>query len=246
MANIADMAARLDAAVQGATAIPQLTHDTRLTIADAYEVQRAGIALRTARGEQVVGLKLGFTSQAKALQMGVHDVIAGVLTDRMRVDEGAPVELTRLIHPRIEPEVAFRVGHRIQVAPALEIIDSRYRDFVFSLEDVVADNASAACYVIGTWRPLNDLDISDLAVHLQIGNQVVDTGSTAAILGDPTRALDAAERIAAEHSLDLRDGAVLLAGAATAAHPLKPACTVSATVARLGKAHARVTQRVDP
>lgn len=235
MTDVDALAARLDEAVRQASAIPQLSRDTRLTLDEAYAVQRAGIALRTARGEQVVGLKLGFTSEAKARQMGVSDVIAGVLTDAAQVADGASVEFSRLIHPRIEPEIAFRLGSQVEVAPGLEIIDSRYRDFEFSLEDVVADNASAARYVIGAWRPLADLDVSDLAVELWIDGRVVEVGSTAAILGDPLRAIDAAHRMADRFGLPLGEGALLLAGAATAAQPLPPGSTVVATVVSCGQ-----------
>lgn len=242
MTDVEVLAARLDKAARQATAIPQLSGDSHLTLDDAYAVQRAGIALRAARGEQVVGLKLGFTSEAKAQQMGVSDVIAGVLTDEMQVADGGSVELSRLIHPRIEPEIAFRLGPRIEVAPALEIIDSRYRDFVFSLEDVVADNASAARYVIGDWRPLADLDIRDLAVELWIDEQVAEAGSTAAILGDPMRAIDAANRMATRFELPFGDGSLLLAGAATAAHPLTHESTVVATVANCGDVSAKGTR----
>lgn len=237
--DVKALAARLDEATRRASAIPQLSRNIELTLDEAYAVQRAGVALRAARGEQVVGLKLGFTSEAKARQMGVSDVIAGVLTDAMQVADGGSVELSRLIHPRIEPEIAFRLGPRIEVAPALEIVDSRYRDFVFSLGDVVADNASAARYVIGAWRPLADLHLSDLAVELWIDGLVAEVGSTAAILGDPMRAIDAGRRMATQFELAFGDGSLLLAGAATAARPLTQGSAVVATVANCGDVSAK-------
>ena len=162
-----------------------------LTLDDAYAVQRAGIERRVARGDTVVGLKLGFTSRAKAEQMGVSDVIAGVLTASMQLRDGARVDPTGLIHPRVEPEIAFRfgtsvdptaaacdpVGAIVEVAPALEIIDSRYENFRFSLADVVADNTSAAAFVVGSWRPLPavraSLDLTDLAVTLSADGAVL-------------------------------------------------------------------------
>ena len=96
-------------------------------------------------------------------QMGVDEVIWGRLTDAMRVPDGGTVDAGGFIHPRVEPEVAFLLDRLPEpgetvgdfadavraVAPAIELIDSRYADFSFSLPDVIADNTSAAAFVVG-------------------------------------------------------------------------------------------------
>lgn len=237
-------AERLDTAQHTATAVPQLPEG--LTPADAYAIQDSVIARRLERGERPAGLKLGFTSKAKMAQMGVSEVIVGRLTDAMRVQDGGEVPLDRYIHPRVEPEVAYRIARDVTpdddeipvdaVAPALEIIDSRYRDFRFSLPDVIADNASSAGFVIGEWRPLG-VDLGDLSVRLTLGGATVETGSTAAILGHPDRALPALLEIARREGMALRGGNVVLAGGATAAAPLTPG-RVEVHVADLGTASA--------
>ena len=253
-------AAALDTAQRTATAIGQPSADEQLTLDTAYATQHALIARRVARGERITGLKLGFTSQAKAQQMGVHDVILGTLTDAMRLDDGGEFDRRSAIHPRIEPEVAYLLGIDIDgtaadrplsevvaaVAPALEIIDSRYRDFRFSLSDVVADNTSAAEYVTGPWTPFDRAGALDnSAVRLEVDGRVSATGSTAAILGDPGRAIAAAARLAARHGFTLRAGTVLLAGAATAAVPLPDAGVVEATIAGLGRVSIRTHDGAD-
>jgi 2-oxo-3-hexenedioate decarboxylase len=216
----------LDEAQRAATAIGQLHLDDDL--ATAYRIQRELIECRLRRGEGLVGSKLGFTSKAKMAQMGVSEIIVGRLTDAMQVPDGADVELVRFIHPRIEPEVAFRLGRDVGpgddiadavdgVAPALEIIDSRYRDFRFSLPDVIADNTSAAAFVVGQWQPMTD--VADLPVRLVVDGTEAETGSTAAILGHPMRALEQLVELAAKYEIALRGGDVILAGAATAAVP---------------------------
>ncbi|WP_330256002.1 4-oxalocrotonate decarboxylase [Nocardia sp. NBC_00565] len=192
--------------------------------------------------------------------MGVSDVIVGQLTDAMRVADGTDVDLTRFIHPRIEPEVAFRLARDVDVndaltdlgdavdavAPALEIIDSRYRDFRFSLPDVIADNTSAAAFVIGQWQPFHVShrtdDIGNLAVELRIDGALADVGSTAAILGHPLRALPALLAMARRNKIELRAGHVILAGAATAAAPFT-ASVVTAHIARLGTVTVRGVRR---
>lgn len=254
-------AAALDTAQRTAAPISQLSAADAVGLDTAYATQHALIARRLARGERVTGVKLGFTSRAKAQQMGVHDVILGTLTDAMRLDDGAVFDRRSAIHPRVEPEVAYLLAADVDgtavdrplsslvaaVAPALEIIDSRYRDFRFSLADVVADNASAAAYAIGPWTPLDRAGALDnRAVRLEIDGRTVATGSTAAILGDPGRAIGAAARLAARHGFTLRAGTVLLAGAATAALPLPGRGVVDATVAGLGRVILRTDDGTAP
>jgi 2-oxo-3-hexenedioate decarboxylase len=229
------LAATVDEAARSATEIAQLSHTHQFSLAEAYAVQALSINRRIARGERRVGVKMGFTSRAKMVQMGLSDLIWGRLTDGMRVLEGSSIEMARYVHPRVEPEVAYLLNKRLTgvvsnaealacveaVAPALEIIDSRYKDFKFSLEDVVADNSSSSGFVIGNWqRPT--MDLSNLGLLLELNGRPAQIGSTAAILGDPVRSLVEAARICAEHGEALEPGWVVMAGGATAAEYLAP------------------------
>jgi len=239
----AALAGRLDTAAVTRTAIPQLGNVPGLDVRAAYAVQEALVTRRLARGERLAGLKLGLTSAAKMAQMGVDEVIWGRLTDAMLVPDGGEVSLAGRIHPKAEPEVAFLVegGAVAAVAPALEVIDSRYVDFRFTLPEVVADNTSAAGFVVGPWSPVPD-DVDALDVTLEVDGRVAQQGSTAAILGDPRRAFAEAARLAGRHGVELADGWVLLAGAATAAVPLTEGTWVRATVSQLGTATLRVVR----
>jgi len=230
-----------------ATAVPQLTADTPFDLPGAYRIQRAVAELRYAAGERPTGFKMGFTSRAKMQQMGVDEVISGLLSSSMAWLDGDIVDPTTLIHPRIEPEVVFRLGRDVDpqesadsaagavdaVAAGLEVIDSRYADFKFSLVDVVADNASAAGYAVGPWQPPAG-DLANRGVVLEVDGAVAETGSTAAILGDPWRAFAAAVRLSRSLDVALTAGQVILAGAATAAVPFRPGTSVRATVSGLG------------
>lgn len=242
MEAIADLLADAE---QAGNAVPQA--EDRLTVDEAYEVQATLLRRRLARGERRIGVKLGFTSLAKMTQMGLDDIIVGFLTDAYQVPDGGDLRVEGLVHPRVEPEVAFRLGEDVDpaapaadlvgavdaVAPALEIIDSRYRDFRFSLPDVIADNTSAARFAVGPWSPL-PADLGDLPVQLDIDGEVAAAGSTSAILGHPLEALRRLRGLAAQHRHPLRAGTIILAGAATAAVPLPQSAVVRARVAKLG------------
>jgi 2-oxo-3-hexenedioate decarboxylase len=246
MGTVDELAARLDRAQQAGKPTEQLTAGTELDVATAYQIQAELVGHRIRRGERLVGLKLGLTSRAKMAQVGVWEVIWGQLTDAMRIPDGGTVEVAGHVHPRVEPEVAFLLAgepdpaERFEVAvravaPALELIDSRYRDFRFTLPDVIADNASAAGFVLGRWRPVPDR-LDHLGVLLEVDGRVVETGSTAAILGDPRRAYHQGVRLAGRAGVRLPAEWVLLAGAATAAVPLTPGSYLQAVVEGLGTA----------
>jgi 2-oxo-3-hexenedioate decarboxylase len=208
--RIAALAERVDTAAHRAQAIPQFANEEGLGEAEAYAVQAASIARRVQRGECRTGVKMGFTSRAKMVQMGVHDMIWGRLTDAMAEADGAPVSLRRFVHPRVEPELAFLLAKPLPanvslpealeavaaVAPALEIIDSRFDNFKFTLGDVIADNASSSGYVIGPWRE-SRRDLSNLGLVMSINGAARQVGSTAGILGNPLRSLVAAARLSA-------------------------------------------------
>ncbi|WP_422061485.1 2-keto-4-pentenoate hydratase [Sphingopyxis sp.] len=244
--NIAAIAERLDTAMRDAHAVPQLAEP--LSLDQAYAVQAASLARRYARGERRVGVKMGFTSLAKMEQMGIGEVIWGRLTDAMQVADGGTVPFTRFVHPRIEPEIAFLLGTDLAaevseaeayaalagVAPALELIDSRYENFRFSLSDVVADNSSSSAFVVGPWSaPFPDL--ANLNFTMSIGGETKQTGSSAAILGDPIRSLVRAARLAATSGEPLKAGDIVMAGGATAAEALAPGDRTTLDVERLGR-----------
>jgi 2-oxo-3-hexenedioate decarboxylase len=239
----------LDDAARHAKAVPQIDPKGELSLADAYAIQLASIQRRATRGERRVGVKMGFTSRAKMLQMGIDDVIWGRLSSGMQVEEGAAVKFSRFVHPRVEPELAFVLKKPLAgdvtaaealaaveaVAPALEIIDSRFHDFKFSLPDVIADNASSSGFVIGPWSDPRK-DFGNLGLVMSIDGRVVQVGSTAAILGHPLRSLVAAARLSAAAGEPLQAGWVVMAGGATPAEWIKPGQYISIEMERLGTA----------
>lgn len=251
------LAEKIDQAANTANSVEQLTLQNKFSLADAYEIQRLSINRRlTTRQEKLVGYKLGFTSRAKMIQMGVDDLIWGRLTDAMMIEEGGEINLADYVHPRVEPEIAFLIKKPLTgkvstlealsaveaVAPALEIIDSRYKNFKFSLEDVVADNCSSSGFVVGAWHSLEKAaDLSNLGMIMQVNGDDVEIGSSAAILGNPVRSLVSAARCLGEAGEQLQPGHILMAGAATAAVALQKNSSVSLIVDQLGQLSFKVS-----
>lgn len=248
--DIEGVAERLDNAAFTAKSTQQISQEQALTLAEAYQVQEQSIKRRYNRGEIFVGLKLGFTSKAKMEQMGVHDMIWGRLTDKMQYNAGDKLTRSDFIHPRAEPEIAFLLSKDITeeltlatakdyisgVAVAIEIIDSRYEKFKFSLEDVIADNCSSAGFALGDWKPA-DANINNILMSLVTDDVIVGKGNSDAILGNPWESLVAAARLALANNVALKAGAIILAGAATPASYIKVGDTVSAHAEGLGSVY---------
>jgi 2-oxo-3-hexenedioate decarboxylase len=245
--DAAALAQRLAAAAADRRAVPMLSASTPgLDVASAYAVQRAGLDARLAAGERVVGYKLGLVSRAKQEAMGVTEPLWGWLTDAMVLAEEDPLDLAALIHPRVEPELAFLLGRDLDpsaatvpqvlaateaVFPALEVLDSRYEEFRFTLPDVIADNASAARIVLGG-RALapGRLDLQLEGMALSRDGEVVDTAAGAAVAGHPAAAVGWLARAAG----GLTAGSLILSGGLTAPVELDPGSVVTARFATLG------------
>lgn len=215
------------------------THWPELDEAGAYAIARATEALR---GEARVGYKLGYTSAAMRAQMGVDQPNYGVLTAPTRVVHGGLLAMAELIHPLVEPEIAFVMAADVpdpagtaaavaSVHAALEIVDTRYEAYRFKAADNIADNSSAARFVIGpAMALLPGCDLAGLPVRLWADGELLGEGSGADALGHPLTALTwLAERLRRDGAM-LRAGDVVLTGGLTRAHPARAGMNFRAQV----------------
>ena len=241
-------AARLAGAVESRTAISALTREYEFTVDAAYDIQDAVLARAAQAGETIVAAKLGLTSRAKQEQMGVSEALYGWFTDRHRLDPGEPLASGRLIQPRAEPEIAFITSRDLEgpvglhdvlaateaVAPALDILDSRFAGYAFTLADVVADNCSAGAFLVGNPVPPADFDLARVGCVFEKNGEVVGTAAGAAVLGHPAAAMAWFVRKLAERGKGLPAGSLVLPGALTGSVPLAPGDAVVASFDRIG------------
>lgn len=228
------------------------THWPDLDEADAYAIARTTEALLA---EPRVGYKLGYTSAAMRAQMGVDQPNYGVLTAPTRVVHGGMLPMAELIHPLVEPEIAFVMAADVadpnrtadavaSVHAALEIVDTRYEAYRFKAPDNIADNSSAARFVIGPAMTLSpDCDLATLPVRLCVDGEPLGEGSGADALGHPMAALAwLAERLLRDGAM-LRAGDVVLTGGLTRAHAAQPDMRFSARVGEADQRGGEVTLR---
>lgn len=247
---IAELATIIDDAQQNAADIVKLTDDQPdMDIADGYAVQAALVRRWQANGRRLTGYKGGLTSKAKMVQMGLETPVFGVLMSDTCVPDGDVVDMAQLIHPKVEAEIAFVTSQELSgdvsiddvlaatgfVLPAIEVIDSRFKDFKFDIQSVIADNTSAARYVVGgAPRRPEGLDLRLLGVVMERNGEVVGTAAGAAVMGHPAASVVALVRWLADASMALPAGSLVMTGGVTEAVAVHVGDHVTVRVQDLG------------
>ena len=233
-ATIAKLAERLENCELQAQDTTKITDDYPIMDwDDAYAIQDEIRRRKIARGVRIVGYKAGLTSHAKMKQMGVDSPCFGFLADYFAVPEGGECSVSALIHPKVEPEIAFVTKTALKgpgchigavlaaidfVMPGIEVIDSRYRDFKFDLKSVIADNTSASRFVIGGCAiPVGDVDLRTVGIVLEKNGEPVAFGAGAAVLGHPASAIAMLANHLGARGEEIPAGSLILSGGITEA-----------------------------
>jgi 2-keto-4-pentenoate hydratase len=228
-------------------------------VALAYRVQKRNIERQMAAGRRIVGRKIGLTSKAVQEQLGVGEPDYGTLLDVMDVSAFEIAPFGAMIQPRIEAEIAIILGRDLEsptislaevtqavacLLPALEIVDSRIKNWQISIFDTIADNASSAFFVTGT-TPIDPkrIDLRLAGMALEKNGAIASLGVGAACLGHPYRALTWLARRMAEAGEPLRAGALVLTGALGPMTKLAPGDAVSAEIQGLGRVSVQMSQK---
>ena len=226
-----------------------------LPLDDAYAIQDALVAEKMFAGDSLAGAKLGLTSKAKQEQMGVDEPAYGWVPASSVLGAHADVDVCELIHPRVEPEFVFLIGDDLsgadctadqvldateRVVGGIEVIDSRYEAFKFTLPDVIADNTSAARALIGDQGIApGDADLTTVECTFSVDGEVKGTATGAALLGDPAECVAMLVRHLARKDRGLRAGWLVLAGAPLGAEPLGVGTVATASYSHFGDVVAR-------
>ncbi|MFI5706448.1 2-keto-4-pentenoate hydratase [Kribbella sp. NPDC051620] len=221
----------------------------------AYAVQEELTRQRLAAGRHIVGRKIGLTSPVVQQQLGVGQPDFGVLFDDMFFSDTDTVSLDSFVSPRVEGEVAFVLSRDIEnpnatiidvlaatgfLLPAIEIVDSRVTGWDITIADTIADNASSGAFALGTTAvdPVG-LDLTEVALRLEHRGVVISSGSGAACLGSPVRAVAWLAREGARRGRPLLAGEVVLSGALGPMIGVSEPGTYRADISGLG--HVEVT-----
>jgi 2-keto-4-pentenoate hydratase len=246
----------LDAETRRGPVNPLTETYNALTEDEAYAIQLEGVRLREARGRAVVGKKTGLTSLAMQRLLGIDEPDFGHLLDAMMIGGDQPVVLAELIQPKIEPELAFVLARDLKgpgvtaddvldatafIVPALEVVDSRIKDWRIKLADTIADNASSGRVILGHDKIApRQVDLAGVTMVFVQDQQTIATAQGNAVLGNPANAVAWLANKLAGLGAYLKGGEIVLSGAFCGAVDLKPQTHFGATFSGLGSVGTRV------
>jgi len=230
---IQTFAEKLDSALRAKAPLPHFNvSESVSTLADAYAIQSAWTAMRVARGEKVMGRKIGLTAKAVQEQLGVDQPDYGTLwqSSFYEAKNGhVTVPAADFIAPRIEGEVAFLIGKPLDrpgitpgdvldateaCALGVEIVDSRIADWKIKFFDTIADNASYGGFTLGPWdKKLRDADLAAIGMTISQNGNLVAEGTGAAVLGGPAISCAWLANKLQAFGVSLKPGDVVISGA---------------------------------
>lgn len=230
-----------------------------ITLDDAYRIQKRFVERRIQAGEQIVGKKIGVTSKAVQDYLGVYQPDFGQLTSGMAFQEGQEINLSGLIQPKAEAELAFVLKRDLSgpgvtaadviratdyVVPCFEIVDSRITDWKIRIQDTVADNASCGVYVLGEAKgDPRRLDITLAGMVLDKNGALFSTGVGATVQGSPANAVAWLANTLGALGIPFRAGEVILSGSQSALVPITGGDTLVCSVGGLGTCTVTFTGR---
>ncbi|MGA2548564.1 MAG: 2-oxo-hept-4-ene-1,7-dioate hydratase [Burkholderiaceae bacterium] len=261
---ITEAAVRLQGAEQTGQQIAQFSLQwPDMDITDAYAVQRAWVGLKLAAGRKIRGHKIGLTSRAMQQSSQIDEPDYGVLLDEMFLQDGAQIPVRRFIVPRVEVELAFVLGQRLEgpecslfdvlaatefVTPAIEIIDARIQQVdpatkaTRKVVDTISDNAANAGLILGG-RPIrpHELDLRWVAALLYRNGIIEESGVAAAVLNHPANGVAWLANKLSAYEVALEAGEIILAGSFTRPVPARSGDTFHADYGTLGSISCRFT-----
>lgn len=204
-----------------------------LELPQAYDIlQRASMLRGAATGARPVGRKIGFTNTTIWDLYGVYGPIWGWMYDDSLLlcdTSSATIDISRLVQPRIEPEIVFclaedipagadsrRIARLVEwVAFGFEMVQCHYPDWRVTAVDSVIDGSLHGASRVGArrapWSSMAD-DLERFTISLLRDGATIDHGRGSNVLGSPLNAL---AHLAESASVPLHAGEVITTGTLT-------------------------------
>lgn len=195
---------------------------------DGFKIQELNSLHAVQNGDRLVGYKLGNIAKVMQTAFGLDHPDYGFLHASSFLYEGTSIPREKFIKPYVELEPAFVLksdlkGPNVTVAdvisaidyalPAIEIIDSRVKNWAIDLPDTLADNGSTGAIILGgTPRKISDLNLSNTRGYLKCNGQQVMEGNTKNILGNPLAATAWLINTLSKYGIEFKAGQLIMPG----------------------------------
>ncbi|MDP4146863.1 MAG: fumarylacetoacetate hydrolase family protein [Bacillota bacterium] len=232
---------------------PEITNE------DAYKIQLAGIEKRTARGEKIVGKKIGLLNRKMQEEMSIKEPDYGIFTDlHMMYEQHDALKISECNKPRMEAEIAFVLKEDLAgpgvtvtdvlattagIIPAIEIVDTRFNSFNLKIQDTIADRASNGKVILGSkLTKLDNIDLKLIGMACYRNGELVYTAAGAEVMGSPAQAVAWLANKLAEFGQHLKKGEIIMAGALGPLFDVKAGDVVEAHFDKLGSVILKVVE----
>jgi len=228
-----------------------------LSIDDAYRIQQVIAQKKVARGEKIVGWKVGAASLAARRSPAWVEPAYGAITDADMLISGESVSVSRFVAPEAEAEIAFVmsediIGPGVTVAQvlratagvmaALELPDLRVDPQRMTRADGIADQMGANFVVLGDRLvPVSEVDLRLGGVVLEKNGEIVGTATGAECFGTPAAIMVWLANRMAKYGDYIKAGQFVITGALIPIIGPKAGDTFTATFDRLGSVSAAFT-----
>ncbi|MCP3909399.1 MAG: 4-oxalocrotonate decarboxylase [Actinomycetia bacterium] len=221
-------------------------------ISDAYAIGQYVTDAKVAAGRVVKGHKVGLTSKAMRSTTGATEPDYGTLFDNWFLDEGTQVSMSTMNRPMVEIELVFVLKDELSgpsvnaidviratdfIVPAVEVVDGRYsKRGKPGVVDSIADAATCGFIMVGgNPRQLNQLDIRHVAGALYKNGEIEESGTAAAVMGNPVNSVAWLARKLDEFGVKMEAGHTVLSGSFIRAHPMRAGDSFVADFGPLGQ-----------
>ncbi len=221
-------------------------------ISDAYAIGQYVTDAQVAAGRVVKGPKVGLTSKAMRSTTGATEPDYGTLFDNWFLDEGTQVSMSTMNRPMVEIELVFVLKDELSgpsvnaidviratdfIVPAVEVVDGRYsKRGKPGVVDSIADAATCGFIMVGgNPRQLNQLDIRHVAGALYKNGEIEESGTAAAVMGNPVNSVAWLARKLDEFGVKMEAGHTVLSGSFIRAHPMRAGDSFVADFGPLGQ-----------
>lgn len=199
-----------------------------IDLENAYKIQHAFTEAKKENNEILKGYKISMTSPETQAWFNAKEPLYGQMTDAQVINSTSRISLSKqMLNPLIELELVFIVKDRLtdisteddivkstQVAPGLEIPDSRFEDWFPKMpkEQLCADGAAGGKVIFGNAKDYTYAEIDDISGKLLFNNKVIDEGSSSIVMGHPVKAIKWLLKKLSTHNLYLEPGMFVSSG----------------------------------
>ncbi|MFH1243312.1 MAG: fumarylacetoacetate hydrolase family protein [Pseudomonadota bacterium] len=221
-----------------------------LSLEEAYEVQAMLVQHWIRKGERVIGWKVGATSRSVMDQLRVSEPIFGCMTSKSDLSTLMEVKASGFCRLAVEGEIAFLMGAPLKgpgitrgdvmratsgITGAIELVDSRIKDWDANPSEAVADNAFHAGIMLGPiTKPLAGFDLIHEGVVLRKNAKLLASACGVEALGNPINVVVWLANKLAEFGKEIGAGEIVSTGSLTNFFFIEPGDVLEVSFSNLG------------